>query len=150
MKTKILIVDDEPEIVEILADLLVQKGYDIAKAYCQAEARTQIKEYDPSLILLDIKLPDGDGVTFLKEIKANSPKLDVIMITGMADRDIALRALNNGAADYITKPIDLNYLVNSVLAKVITGYSGDYWDFIKVIILANNRTTQDIQRHSEK
>ena len=47
MKTKILIVDDEPEIVEILTDLLVQKGYDIAKAYSQAEARTQIKEYDP-------------------------------------------------------------------------------------------------------
>ena len=126
MQTKILIVDDEPEIVEILADLLVQKGYDIAKAYSQAEARIQIKEYAPSLVLLDIKLPDGDGVTFLKEIKGVSPKLEVIMITGMADRDIALRALSNGAADYITKPIDLNYLVNSVLAKVITGYSGEY------------------------
>jgi DNA-binding response OmpR family regulator len=126
MKAKILIVDDEPEIVEILADLLEQKGYDIAKAYSQAEARIQIKEFNPSLILLDIKLPDGDGVTFLKEIKGNSAEIDVIMITGMADRDIALQALSNGAADYITKPIDLNYLINSVLAKVITGYSGDF------------------------
>lgn len=126
MKAKILIVDDEPEIVEILEDLLVQTGYDIAKAYSQAEARIQIREFNPSLLLLDIKLPDGDGVTFLKEIKGNFPKLDVIMITGMADKEIALRAIENGAADYITKPIDLDYLTNSVLAKVITGYSGDF------------------------
>jgi DNA-binding response OmpR family regulator len=125
MKTKILIVDDEHEIVELLEDLLLHKGYDIAKAYSQEEARRQIEAFKPSLILLDIKLPDGDGVVFLKEIKQNHANIDVIMITGLADKEIALEALKNGAADYITKPIDLNYLTNSVLAKVVTGFYSD-------------------------
>jgi len=125
MKTKILIVDDEHDIVELLEDLLLQKGYNVAKAFSQAEAREQIENFQPSIILLDIKLPDGDGVDLLKEIKVDHADIDVIMITGLADKEIALSALKNGAADYITKPIDLNYLTNSVLAKVVTGFSGD-------------------------
>ena len=122
MKTRILIVDDEHDIVDLLEDLLLQKGYDIAKAYTQAEAQEQIEKFNPAIMLLDIKLPDGDGVKFLKEIKPKYQKLDVIMITGLADKEIALEALKYGAADYITKPIDLNYLTNSVLAKVVTGF----------------------------
>jgi len=125
MKTKILIVDDEHDIVELLEDLLLQMGYNVARAFSQAEAREQIEKFKPTIILLDIKLPDGDGVEFLKEIKVDHADIDVIMITGLADKEIALRALKNGAADYITKPIDLNYLTNSVLAKVVTGFSGD-------------------------
>ena len=125
MKTKILIVDDEHDIVELLEDLLLQKGYNVARAFSQAEAREQIENFQPSIILLDIKLPDGDGVDLLKEIKVDHADIDVIMITGLADKEIALSALKNGAADYITKPIDLNYLTNSVLAKVVTGFSGD-------------------------
>jgi len=124
MKTKILIVDDEHDIVELLEDLLLQKGYDVAKAFSQAEARAQIEAFKPSIMLLDIKLPDGDGIDFLKKIKPQYPELDIIMITGLADKEIALEALRNDAADYITKPIDLNYLTNSVLAKVITGFLG--------------------------
>lgn len=124
MKTKILIVDDERDIVELLEDLLLQKGYDVAKALTRAEAKAQIEAFKPSIMLLDIKLPDGDGVDFLKELRPEHPDLDVIMITGLADKEIALEALKNGAADYITKPIDLNYLTNSVLAKVVTGFSG--------------------------
>ncbi|MCK4715996.1 MAG: response regulator [Candidatus Marinimicrobia bacterium] len=125
MKTKILIVDDEHDIVELLEDLLLHKGYNIARAFSQAEARDQIEKFKPTIILLDIKLPDGDGVEFLKEIKVDHANIDIIMITGLADKEIALKALKNGAADYITKPIDLNYLTNSVLAKVVSGFSGD-------------------------
>ncbi|MCG2715436.1 MAG: response regulator [Candidatus Marinimicrobia bacterium] len=125
MKTKILIVDDEHDTVECLDDLLLHKGYNVASAFSLAEAREQIEKFKPTIILLDIKLPDGDGVEFLKEIKVNHADIDVIMITGIADKEIALSALKNGAADYITKPIDLNYLTNSVLAKVVTGFSGD-------------------------
>ncbi|MBN2602226.1 MAG: response regulator [Candidatus Marinimicrobia bacterium] len=124
MKTKILIVDDEHDIVELLEDLLLQKGYNVATAFSQAEARAQIEAFKPLIMLLDIKLPDGDGIDFLKEIKPKYSGLDIIMITGLADKEIALEALKNDAADYITKPIDLNYLTNSVLAKVVTGFSG--------------------------
>ncbi|HDP67336.1 MAG TPA: response regulator [Candidatus Marinimicrobia bacterium] len=123
MKTKILIVDDEHDIVELLEDFLLQKGYEIAKAYSQAEARTQLEAFKPAIMLLDIKLPDGDGIEFLKQIRPKYEDLGIIMITGLADKKIALDALKNGASDYIIKPIDLNYLSNSVLAKVVTGFS---------------------------
>ncbi len=119
---KILIVDDEQDIVELLDDFLIQKGYDTAKAYTKREASERIDKFKPGIILLDIKLPDGDGIVFLKEIKQKYPNIEVIMITGLADKEIALEALKNGAADYICKPIDLNYLSMSVLSKVISSY----------------------------
>lgn len=123
MKTKILIVDDEHDIVDLLEDFLLQKGYEVAKAFTQAEAQAQIDAFKPAILLLDIKLPDGDGIEFLKKIRPKYADLGIIMITGLTDKEIALEALQNGASDYITKPIDLNYLSNSVLAKVITGYA---------------------------
>ncbi|PIS28447.1 MAG: hypothetical protein COT43_06340 [Candidatus Marinimicrobia bacterium CG08_land_8_20_14_0_20_45_22] len=119
---KILIVDDEFNIVELLEDLLLQKGYIVEKAYNRKQAEAAIETFQPELMLLDIKLPDGDGIEFLKQIKKNTPKIHVIMVTGLADKEIALEALKNGAADYICKPIDLLYLTNSVLANVISNY----------------------------
>ncbi|MDD5765996.1 MAG: response regulator [Candidatus Marinimicrobia bacterium] len=119
---KILIVDDEYDIVELLEDLLLQKGYVVEKAYNRKQAEAAIETFQPELMLLDIKLPDGDGIDFLKQIKKDTPKIDVIMVTGLSDRDIALEALKNGAVDYICKPIDLLYLTNSVLANVISNY----------------------------
>ncbi len=119
---KILIVDDEQDIVELLEDFLIQKGYNTGKAYTLKEASEKISEFKPGIILLDIKLPDGDGVIFLKEIKQEHPDTEVIMITGLSDKEIALEALKNGAADYICKPIDLNYLSASVLSKVVSRY----------------------------
>jgi DNA-binding NtrC family response regulator len=122
---KILIVDDEQEVAELLDELLTQLGYETAKAYTKNQAATTLKEFKPGIVLLDIRLPDGDGIEFLKEIKATQPQTEVIMITGLADREIAMEALREGAADYICKPIDLDYLANSVLAKVVMRFDGE-------------------------
>ncbi|MCK9484707.1 MAG: response regulator [Candidatus Marinimicrobia bacterium] len=122
---KILIVDDEQEVAELLEELLTQFGYATAMAFTKAEAVDRLKDFSPGIVLLDIRLPDGDGISILKEIKATYPAIEVIMITGLADRDIALQALKEGAADYICKPIDLDYLANSVLAKVVTRFDMD-------------------------
>jgi len=122
MMKKILIVDDEVDIVELLEDFLLAKGYETEKAYRQSQALVKIRDFQPDIILLDIKLPDGDGVDFLKVIKSQMPQVEVIMITGLADKEIALEALKNGAADYICKPIDLNYLSTSVLSRVISSF----------------------------
>lgn len=119
---KILIVDDECDVVNTLEDLFIQQGYSVFKAYNRKEAKIVIEKFAPDIILLDIKLPDGDGIDILKQIKAKTPEIDVIMITGLAEKEIALEALKYGAADYICKPIDLKYLTNSVLANVISKY----------------------------
>ena len=120
---KILIVDDEQEVAELLEEFLSQLGYDTDKAFSKTQAEIELKKYQPGIVLLDIRLPDGDGISFLKEIKASQPEMEVIMITGLADREIAMEALREGAADFICKPIDLDYLANSVLAKVVTGFN---------------------------
>ena len=117
---KILIVDDEQEIAELLEEVLEQLGYKTAMAFSKAQASEVLREFEPRIVLLDIRLPDGDGISFLKEIKASQPAVEVIMITGLADRDIAIEALREGAADYICKPIDLDYLANSLLATIRT------------------------------
>ncbi|HPD26327.1 MAG TPA: response regulator [Candidatus Marinimicrobia bacterium] len=122
---KILIVDDEQEIAELLEEVLEQLGYKTAMAFSKAQASEVLREFEPRIVLLDIRLPDGDGISFLKEIKANQPAVEVIMITGLADRDIAIEALREGAADYICKPIDLDYLANSLLANIVTRYNTD-------------------------
>ena len=122
---KILIVDDEQEIAELLEEVLEQLGYKTAMAFSKAQASEVLREFAPRIVLLDIRLPDGDGISFLKEIKANQPAVEVIMITGLADRDIAIEALREGAADYICKPIDLDYLANSLLANIVTRYNTD-------------------------
>ena len=122
---KILIVDDEKEIAELLEEVLEQLGYKTAMAFSKAQASEVLREFEPRIVLLDIRLPDGDGISFLKEIKANHPAVEVIMITGLADRDIAIEALREGAADYICKPIDLDYLANSLLANIVTRYNTD-------------------------
>ena len=122
---KILIVDDEQEIAELLEEVLEQLGYKTAMAFSKAQASEVLREFEPRIVLLDIRLPDGDGISFLKEIKASQPAVEVIMITGLADRDIAIEALHEGAADYICKPIDLDYLANSLLANIVTRYNTD-------------------------
>jgi len=120
--TKILIVDDEYDIVDLLDDFLTQHGYETSRAHSKKETVQALAQSTPDIVLLDIKLPDGLGLDILQDIKKATPKVEVIMITGLADKEIALEAIRRGAADYITKPIDLNYLLSSVLSRVIFGY----------------------------
>jgi len=119
---KILIVDDEKDFVELLEDYFQNKDYETAIAYNLKEAENQIKAFKPFLILLDIKLPDGHGVDFLKKIKKKYPNIEIIMVTGLSDKEIALKSLDYGAADYVTKPIDLNYLETSIISRIIDNY----------------------------
>ena len=123
--TKILIVDDEYDIVDLLDDFLTQHGYETGRAHSKKETLEALAHSTPDIVLLDIKLPDGLGLDILRDIKKATPKVEVIMITGLSDKQIALESIRRGAADYITKPIDLNYLLSSVLSRVIFGYGSD-------------------------
>lgn len=120
---KILVVDDEIEVTELLEEFLKESGYQVAVASSRDQLFAILPQFRPAIILLDIRLPDGDGIEILKEIKSGYPEVEVIMVTGLADKDIALEALHNGAIDYITKPIDLAYLANSVLVHAIERFA---------------------------
>jgi two-component system NtrC family response regulator len=118
IKSRILIVDDEEEICDMLADFLQDRGYETFIATTGADAVALIKAARPHLMLLDIRMPEMSGIDILRDAHAVDKEVGVIMITGYQDVEIAQEALKIGASDFVTKPIDLNYLETSVQTKL--------------------------------
>lgn len=109
-QNKILIVDDESSIRYALKEALRSWSYESGTAANLAEARRLYREENPSVVLLDIDLPDGSGLDFLTEIKAENHETIVVMITGSVDVKNTIAALRGGAHDFIGKPIRLEEL----------------------------------------
>lgn len=118
--TKVLIVDDEPVIVNLLQKFLTQKGYQTITASSGEEALKRVREDSPSLVLLDVYMPGKTGIEVLREIKQLQPDLGVIMVTAASDEGIGRKALELGAFDYVSKPFDLEYLEKVLWWKVKT------------------------------
>jgi DNA-binding NtrC family response regulator len=118
--TQILVVDDEVAIREILTEFLSNHGYSVEGAETGAQALAKARSMRPQVILLDILMPGMNGIEALKRLRQESPGSAVIMISGHADTDLALQALDLGAYDFIQKPLDLKYLERTLLAKIVT------------------------------
>lgn len=117
-KKAVLLVDDDPKSLKLLAVKLTQEGYRVITAQSGKEALEAIKLENPGLVLLDIMMPEMDGIEVLKRIKTFSPDIPVAMVTAVWDEQEAKKALKAGAYEYITKPIDTEYLKLAVLAKL--------------------------------
>jgi signal transduction histidine kinase/FixJ family two-component response regulator len=113
----VLIIDDEPDIRELLSILLEELGFATSTAHDGVHGLELFRERRPQIVLTDIKMPGKDGVVLLKEIKAASPETEVIMISGHGDMQLAIQSLKYDAADFITKPID-EELLEIALRKV--------------------------------
>lgn len=114
MKTKrILIIDDERPLLETLEMFLTEKGYVVGCAVSADEGLRQCSRLDPQVIILDIRLPDSNGLEVLKELVREGRK-NVIIITAFHDMDITIQAMKLGAFDYIPKPIDVEELDRAI------------------------------------
>jgi two-component system nitrogen regulation response regulator NtrX len=111
MFPSILIVDDEPSIVQSLKGLLVDEGFDVMTAPNGYEALKIIESEAPDLVLLDIWMPGIDGIETLKEIKGNNPFIQVIIITGHGNVETAVKATKLGAFDLIEKPLSIDKVI---------------------------------------
>jgi two-component system nitrogen regulation response regulator NtrX len=111
MYPSILIVDDEPSIVQSLKGLLVDEGFDVMTAPNGYEALKIIESESPDLVLLDIWMPGIDGIETLKEIKAGNPFIQVIIITGHGNVETAVKATKLGAFDLIEKPLSIDKVI---------------------------------------
>ncbi|MFA5181553.1 MAG: response regulator [Syntrophales bacterium] len=116
---KILCVDDEPINLMIIEVNLMAEGYEVYKAEDGTVALQMFKEIKPQLVLLDIMMPGISGIDTLKEIKKIDPDVPVIMVSGVTDEATAKSALEYGAYDYVTKPIDFGYLNTTILIKLL-------------------------------
>ena len=105
MKT-ILVIEDDVSFCKLLEKFLIKNGYEVATAFSADEARNKIKTKQYDLIITDLRLPDADGIVLLSEIKTQYPDVPVILMTGYSDVATAVKAIKNGATDYISKPFN--------------------------------------------
>lgn len=113
---KILIVDDEPDIVELISYNLEREGFATAKAYDGGEALSKVRIEKPDLLILDLMLPGVSGLDICKKIRANPETADlpIIMLTAKADEVDKIIGLEIGADDYMTKPFSVKELIARV------------------------------------
>lgn len=116
---EILVVDDEVGIRELLSEILFDEGYQVSLAENAAQARDYRHKREPDLVLLDIWMPDTDGVTLLKEwVEQDLLTMPVVMMSGHGTIETAVEATRIGAVDFLEKPIALQKLL-STIAKAI-------------------------------
>jgi len=147
---QILVVDDEIGIRELLSEILRDEGYDVILAENAAAARAARQAGRPDLVLLDIWMPDSDGITLLKEW-AGSGKLNmpVIMMSGHGTIDTAVEATKIGAMDFLEKPIALQKLLASVkraLAKTPQVVSGG----LSLAVFTRSMALRDLKKRLEQ
>jgi two-component system, NtrC family, response regulator AtoC len=111
VKARILVVEDEKTARQALSTLLADEGYEVVSASDGASAQKIALQEEPDLILLDIRLPDVDGLTVLEKLRQGYCRSAVIVMTAYATSSNAIKATQHGAFDYITKPIDDEHLV---------------------------------------
>jgi len=109
----LLLVEDEPAVQSNNMKILRRRGYTIKQAYTLAEAREIITAEPPKGIILDLQLPDGNGIEFLKELRKNSD-IPVLILTAMGTKDDIIRGFETGSDDYLTKPYDLSVFLMRV------------------------------------
>jgi DNA-binding NtrC family response regulator len=103
---RILVVDDEDSVRRVLKRFLSSIGHDAIMASSGEEALEKIQE-EPAIVLLDYLMPEVNGIEVLEKIKEISPSTDVIMVTGVGGHEIGMESFEQGAFEFVTKPIDL-------------------------------------------
>ena len=116
MKAEILIIDDNPDIRNILKDIIEDSGFKTRIAANYNQALTEIDKKLPDVAIIDVKLDkgDNDGIELLSHIKKINSDIPVIIISGHANIEMSIKSLKNGAIDFIEKPYDQDRLLNFV------------------------------------
>ncbi|GAX59828.1 response regulator [Candidatus Scalindua japonica] len=145
MKEKILIIDDNKNIVLLLKTFLLQKGYDVSTAYAYCGAMEKMAGEDFDLVITDIDLgEEKTGIDILKEIKKTNPNCPVIVNTASRDNMILSDAKRFGAYDYLLKPLELKELLHSVHKALNLRSISDYNIILKKIDVYRRKNRQNI------
>ncbi|HBS59011.1 MAG: response regulator [Bacillota bacterium] len=120
----IMVIDDQPGIRRLLAEVLQEDGYNVAIAANGYDALHKVKEITPQLILMDMKMPGMDGLETFRELKKAGKAERVIMMTAYGELELVKEALNLGAYKYITKPFDIN-VIKKIVAEAVNAEQCD-------------------------
>jgi two-component system NtrC family response regulator len=134
----ILIVDDEPNYLVVLSELLRDEGFEVYIAPGTDEAMAIVKEVDLDLVITDMQMPGKDGSVLMQEVKADNPDLPVIIITAYAEVDKAVAAMQAGAFSYLAKPFSNDELI-ATINRAVSHYG---------LIRENNRLREEMKQRS--
>lgn len=149
----ILLVEDNPHIMKINAQLLTLWGYQVLQAETAAQAREQLRWHPVDLIVLDILLPDGSGLELCRELKAQRP-IPILFLTALGENQDVVEGLRAGGDDYLAKPYDLEVLVARIEARLRAagevrryfGYGGLKLDLLTMTGYVNGKDIQLTQK----
>ena len=111
---RLLLVDDEEAYVDVLANRLSRRGFEVTKTYSGTQALQAMRGKEFDVAVLDLKMEDMDGIEVLKVVKRMDPKMQVIMLTGHGSETAARQGIEFGAFDYLMKPCELDALVDKI------------------------------------
>lgn len=114
VETKLLIIDDEIEFASTLSQRLRLRGLDATDVHSGTEGLAKLADMAPDIVILDLKMPDMNGLDVLVSIKEHDPAIEVIMLTGHGSGAAGIQAMEKGAFNYIMKPVDLNELLEKI------------------------------------
>ncbi len=134
-KKRVLVVDDEQLILKIISDILTKEGYEVVIANNCEKATEHLKTSSFNVVLSDIKMPVKSGIDLLEEIKNKDPNIPVILMTGFASLETAVEAVQNGAFDYLIKPLDYGKL------KSVIEHAADRYELYQ----ENTRLMRDLK-----
>jgi DNA-binding response OmpR family regulator len=107
---RILIVDDEADIRDRFSEAMEAEGWSVAVCGDGSEVQDKVRDFNPTVVLLDLKMPKKDGASVLGELRKNNPWTQVVIVTGHGDEDDAINCLNRDAFRYLRKPVPLSTL----------------------------------------
>ena len=122
---KVLIIDDEKQILGLLSRIIGLEGYDVFQASTCRAGLKQLEQHTPEVILCDVCLPDGSGVELVRELKKLRPHSEITLLTAHGNIPDGVQAIKNGAFDYITKGDDNNKIL-PLIAKAMEKASAAY------------------------
>jgi two-component system, chemotaxis family, chemotaxis protein CheY len=114
MAKKILIVDDAEFLRVRISKMLIGDGYEVTEAENGLRAVDLYREVHPDVVLMDITMPEMDGLSALKEIRSFDPKARVIMLTALGQESIVLQAIKSGARDFVVKPFERERVLSAI------------------------------------
>ena len=113
--SKILLVDDSPDIIQLISDFLLPYNCEVYKASTGKQAVDVLSDKNVEIVILDVKLPDTDGIALLDTIRLQDPTIAVVMITGYNDPDMIIEAMKKGASDFLMKPFSIDKLLLGIM-----------------------------------
>lgn len=157
-KGKIFLLDDDELIVSVLSKALKNEGYELHEETTTEGVITKIKSWEPDLVLLDISMPGRDGINILKHIKNTDLETQVLMLTADDTAETAVKAMKIGAADYLTKPFNIdevkivigNVIEKASLKQEVTFLRKAYSDVVEKELIGESGAIQEMKEKINK